>query len=479
MSDQSDTDITGDGDSDSTDGDGTDGGGPGLPSSGTLPLRRVFDVLLVLALVLVVVPFVVYASPSLVGAEDSYVVRSGSMEPAIGTGDVVIVERAAPAAIETGDVITFVPDGQPPPTTHRVVSKTEQDGVIRFETKGDANEQPDAEPVVENELVGRVTLVIPYVGYVIQFASTSMGFFALVAAPFGLLLATEVWSLFREGGDESGSTTDTSPSDTPTAAPDTTAGSDDVFTLTPTDVRLSLAALLVFTCYSSLVAVANPTPWSIAVAVGAFGTTVYLAAMRYTAVTAGGPTTGPAAGGDPFGPPPAREVAPLVEGAGAHPHATGEGPESNGRLPASLVEPPTASIRPGETRNGHRQADENGTGASGGSIDASEDLTTVPADRESSSEQTGAAADEASDEEPADQEPADEEVDGTVEDDTADVANTEDDGRGLLGVLALPFLVVGRGCYRVLYLVGWAEVTAVNRLRQLARPTRSGDGGEG
>lgn len=404
------------------------------------------------------------------------------MEPAIGTGDVVIVERAAPATIETGDVITFVPDGQPPPTTHRVVSKTEQDGVIRFETKGDANEQPDAEPVVENELVGRVTLVIPYVGYVIQFASTSMGFFALVAAPFGLLLATEVWSLFREGGDESGSTTDTSPSDTPTAAPDTTtdaadtaAGSEDVFTLTPTDVRLSLAALLVFTCYSSLVAVANPTPWSVAVAVGAFGTTVYLAAMRYTAVTAGGQTTGPAAGSDPLGPPPAREVAPLVEGAGGHPHATGEGPGSNGRLPASLVEPPTASSRPDETGNGHRQADENGTGASGSSTDASEDpesafedLATVPADEESATEPAA-----------ADEEPADEAIDGTVENDRADGASTDEDGRGLLGVLALPFLVVGRGCYRFLYLVGRLEIAAINAIRRLGRSNRSGDGGEG
>lgn len=403
------------------------------------------------------------------------------MEPAIGTGDVVIVERAAPAEIETGDVITFVPDGQPPPTTHRVVSKTEQDGVVRFETKGDANEQPDAEPVVENELVGRVTLVIPYLGYVIQFASTSMGFFALVAAPFGLLLATEVWSLFREGGDdESGPTTAASMADTSgydpaaPAADDTAAGSDDVFTLTPTDVRLSLAALLVFTCYSSLVAVANPTPWSIAVAVGAFGTTVYLTAMRYTAVTAGGPTTAPAAGGDPLGPPPAREVAPLVEGAGGHPH-TGEDPGSNGRLPASLVEPPTASSRPGETRNGHRQADGNGIGASGGSIDASEDPADAPED------QPAVPAGEASETEPAaaEEEPADEAVDGTVENDTADGEGTDDDGRGLLGVLTLPFLVVGRGCYRFLYLVGRLEIAAINAIRRPGRSNQSGDGGGG
>jgi len=275
MSDQSDTDAARDGSSGLT-GDGEPaGGGPWPPDRGSLSLRRVFDVLLVVALVAVVVPFAVYAAPSLVGADDSYIVRSGSMEPAIGTGDVVIVERAPPAAIESGDVITFIPDGQPPPTTHRVVSKTEEDGVTRFTTKGDANEQPDAEPVVENELVGEVTLVLPYVGYVVSFASTSVGFFVLVAAPFGLLLATEVWAVFWGDDDSDSGDAGGVPEPSPDASSGAAGDGEAAYTLSPTDIRLSLVVLLVLTGYSSFVAIRRPTPWSIAVAVGAFGTAVY------------------------------------------------------------------------------------------------------------------------------------------------------------------------------------------------------------
>ncbi|TKX83266.1 hypothetical protein EXE43_25160, partial [Halorubrum sp. SS5] len=53
--------------------------------------RRIANIVGLMILVAIVVPFVVFAVPQVVGADQSYVVLSGSMEPAMSPGDVIIV----------------------------------------------------------------------------------------------------------------------------------------------------------------------------------------------------------------------------------------------------------------------------------------------------------------------------------------------------------------------------------------------------
>lgn len=157
-----------------------------------------------LLLVALVVPFVIYAWPAAVGADAGYVVLSGSMEPAISTGDVIVVDGVEPGAVETGDVITFRRQGERVPTTHRVIEVVGSDDGRAFVTKGDANEERDPQPVPAESVVGRVAITIPLIGYVIQFADTPLGFGLLVAVPFGLLVVTELYDLVRGRDDESG-----------------------------------------------------------------------------------------------------------------------------------------------------------------------------------------------------------------------------------------------------------------------------------
>jgi len=76
-----------------------------------------------LALLVVVTSVIAHAFPALVGAEYSYVVQSGSMEPAIGTGSVVFVAERPAEKIGEGDVITFADSQTGPTTTHRVIEK--------------------------------------------------------------------------------------------------------------------------------------------------------------------------------------------------------------------------------------------------------------------------------------------------------------------------------------------------------------------
>lgn len=269
---------------------------------------RVFNVLLIVALIGIVAPFAVYSMPGLVGADQSFVVLSGSMEPAISPGDVVVVADAPASRIGEGDVITFARPGVDTPTTHRVVEVSESEVGEVYTTKGDANEDPDAQPIQESQVVGKVTFVLPFVGYVIQFVNTQVGFAALVVLPLGLLVLSEAWSIARSGDDAdaprasddavaqtetpvaptspeseaaprdadvAGVTTGSSGTTTGAEAPqprgagvDTeTDDQDAAITVTRSDLRLTLVVLGLFAAYAVWMAVQDLTGLTVTVAV--------------------------------------------------------------------------------------------------------------------------------------------------------------------------------------------------------------------
>jgi signal peptidase len=168
--------------------------------------RQVGAVLGTLLVIAVVVPFAVFAVPQVIGADHGFVTLSGSMEPDIAPGDVVIVD--ASASVGVGDVITFSEDSDVP-VTHRIVG--EQDG--QWVTKGDANEDADARPVSPENVLGRVVLTIPLIGHVILWANTPVGYVVLVLVPLVLLLANELlsWARARDGEKEAGGNDDSDP----------------------------------------------------------------------------------------------------------------------------------------------------------------------------------------------------------------------------------------------------------------------------
>jgi signal peptidase len=154
----------------------------------------------------VLAPFVIFIAPQVVGAEYSYVVVSGSMAPAIGAGETVVVNAVPATAIHEGDIITFrrgetaeIQQGQAGENlvTHRVADVVQSESGVKFKTKGDANEEADRKLVPADALVGRVMFTIPYIGHVIAFAGTQMGFIALIALPLGLLVLGEIYDLAR------------------------------------------------------------------------------------------------------------------------------------------------------------------------------------------------------------------------------------------------------------------------------------------
>lgn len=125
------------------------------------------------------------------------IVQSGSMEPSIPVGSLVMIRGQEQYAV--GDVITFGEDTQESvPTTHRIVERVEQNGAISYITKGDANEAPDPQPVAKSSVIGEIIAHVPYAGYLLDFARTPIGFSLLVGLPAALVIIEESINIYRE-----------------------------------------------------------------------------------------------------------------------------------------------------------------------------------------------------------------------------------------------------------------------------------------
>lgn len=134
--------------------------------------------------------------PSVAGYQ-MYMVISGSMQPAFDTGSLIFVKAAEPSDIAIGDIITFQGSGGAGYlTTHRVVD-INQGEKLSFVTRGDANNVNDPKPVPAENLVGKVSLAIPYLGYILGFLQTRQGLILLVFIPGLLVIVLEVRNLMR------------------------------------------------------------------------------------------------------------------------------------------------------------------------------------------------------------------------------------------------------------------------------------------
>ncbi len=80
-----------------------------------------------------------------------------SMLPTVWPGETLVVERVEPDQVRVGDVVLVGREGGL--CAHRVVAKAGELGDVRIITQGDAMPAPD-QPVIESELLGRVTYLI-------------------------------------------------------------------------------------------------------------------------------------------------------------------------------------------------------------------------------------------------------------------------------------------------------------------------------
>jgi len=148
---------------------------------------RYFVVTLLVLLILINAMFIIQSLVSdqempLVFGYGKAVVATGSMEPAIEPGDMIIFHEQE--NYEVGDIVVFEAENF---VTHRIVETTENG----FITQGDANNTNDGE-ILREQMIGKVVFTVPKVGYAVDFLKSPFGILVLV---IGLLALIEVPNL--------------------------------------------------------------------------------------------------------------------------------------------------------------------------------------------------------------------------------------------------------------------------------------------
>ena len=147
-----------------------------------------------IVILLLIIAVLVFLAPRFDWRVDS--ISSGSMEPELNVGGVLVTMPAAAETIKAGDIITFHSPLNNEVTSHRVV--TIVNGLSpRFQTKGDANQDEDPYLVPAANLVGKSWFHLPYFGYVAQFIKTKLGFLLVICLPGLAVIVIEIMKIWR------------------------------------------------------------------------------------------------------------------------------------------------------------------------------------------------------------------------------------------------------------------------------------------
>ncbi|MDD3653789.1 MAG: signal peptidase I [Desulfotomaculaceae bacterium] len=124
-----------------------------------------------------------------------FIVLSGSMEPTIFAGDLIITKMIDPETVATGNVIAFRADKNTV-VTHRVTDVQTGDGKT-FLTKGDGNTGADAKAVTAGEIEGIYLSRFAGAGKFALFLQTPIGMLVFVITPLCLFILYDAVSRNR------------------------------------------------------------------------------------------------------------------------------------------------------------------------------------------------------------------------------------------------------------------------------------------
>lgn len=138
----------------------------------------IFEKLVMILLYIIIIPIIIYnltlmiksyinpiEIPDFFGFK-SFVIISESMEPTIMTGDAILVKEVKQEELKVKDIISFQ-DGDSI-NTHRIVEILEDNGIIKYKTKGDNNKKEDKELVTYDKIEGVYQFRIKGFGKIVE-----------------------------------------------------------------------------------------------------------------------------------------------------------------------------------------------------------------------------------------------------------------------------------------------------------------------
>lgn len=162
-------------------------------------IKKILNVISTILVVIVVVLALLLVGARFIGL-NVYTVLSGSMEPTYHVGSLIYVKDVDTDELKAGDVITYMLD-EDTIVTHRIadVIPDETDpSIIRFQTKGDANDSVDGSLVHYKNVIGTPVFSIPKLGYLANYIQKPPGRYIAISAGAIILLLVFLPDLFSD-----------------------------------------------------------------------------------------------------------------------------------------------------------------------------------------------------------------------------------------------------------------------------------------
>jgi len=133
---------------------------------------------------------------------NAYVVETGSMLPEIQIKDVVLTKKVESDKLKIGDVITFIsadPRLSNITVTHRIIDIFEDPltGELKYQTKGDNNNTADSTLAPEYNILGKVILKIPKLGFLQDFLVDMSGWIYVILLPCLAIISYDIMKLIK------------------------------------------------------------------------------------------------------------------------------------------------------------------------------------------------------------------------------------------------------------------------------------------
>ena len=162
-------------------------------------IKKILNVISTFLVAIVVVLALLLVGARFIGL-NVYTVLSGSMEPTYHVGSLIYVKDVDTDELKAGDVITYMLD-EDTIVTHRIadVIPDETDpSIIRFQTKGDANDSVDGSLVHYKNVIGTPVFSIPKLGYLANYIQKPPGRYIAISAGAIILLLVFLPDLFSD-----------------------------------------------------------------------------------------------------------------------------------------------------------------------------------------------------------------------------------------------------------------------------------------
>lgn len=162
-------------------------------------IKKIWDVFTSILVAIVVIMAILLVGVRVIGL-NVYTVLSGSMEPTYHTGSLIYVKKVDYKELEAQDVITFMLD-EDTIATHRIVEVVPDEtdpSVIRYRTKGDANDAVDGSLVHYKNVIGSPVFSIPKLGYLANYIQKPPGMYVAISAGAILMMLVFIPDLFEK-----------------------------------------------------------------------------------------------------------------------------------------------------------------------------------------------------------------------------------------------------------------------------------------